>query len=89
MEFDESMANNAISSGLLDEAFDLSSFENYKAEVMEGVNALADAVANGTISAGDNIAGLMDGTGESWVDSLNAMALATGMSVEQMNSLLN
>ena len=89
MEFNESMANNAISSGLLDEAFDLSSFENYKAEVMEGINALADAVANGTIAAGDNIAGLMDGTGESWVDSLNAMALATGMSVEQMNSLLN
>jgi hypothetical protein len=31
----------------------------------------------------------MDGTGSTWVESLNQMALATGMSVEEMNSLLN
>jgi hypothetical protein len=31
----------------------------------------------------------MDGTGASWVDSLNAMAIATGMSVSEMRSMLN
>jgi hypothetical protein len=32
---------------------------------------------------------MMDGTGKSWIDSLNQMAYATGMSVDEMNSLLN
>lgn len=64
-------------------------FENYKNEVLEGITALTDAIANGTIQAGENITDLMDGTGESWINSLNEMAMATGMSVDEMNSLLN
>jgi hypothetical protein len=31
----------------------------------------------------------MSGMGETWIDSLNEMAYATGMSVDEMNSLLN
>ena len=89
MEFDATMAQMAIDGGFLDSAFNLDSFNTYKAEVMEGITALQNAITNGTVAAGDNIAGLMDGTGASWVESLNAMAMATGMSVEQMNAMLN
>lgn len=91
MEFNDQMAQAAIDSGLLKMPFEeaKNSFDSWQNEVMEGINNLADAVANGTIQAGENIAQLMDGTGENWVNSLNAMAAATGMSVEQMNSLLN
>ena len=89
MEFNETMAQNAINSGYLDSAFNTDSFKTYKAEVMEGITALQTAIQDGTVSAGQNITSLMDGTGSSWVESLNAMAMATGMSVEQMNSMLN
>lgn len=64
-------------------------FDAWKNEILEGVTALQDAVRNGTIEAGDDVTSMMDGTGQSWVDSLNAMAIATGMGVDEMNSLLN
>ena len=89
MEFDATMAQMAIDGGFLDSAFNLDSFNTYKAEVLEGITALQTAITNGTVAAGDNVASLMDGTGKSWVESLNAMAMATGMSVEQMNAMLN
>jgi hypothetical protein len=31
----------------------------------------------------------MGGSATSWVESLNQMAMATGMSVEEMNAMLN
>lgn len=37
----------------------------------------------------DEIQAKIDGMGTGWVDALNQMAVATGMSVESMNSLLN
>ena len=89
MEFNEAIAQSAIAGGFLDSAFDLNAFNNYKAEVLEGITALQEQITNGTIAAGENITSLMDGTGASWVESLNQMAIATGMSVEQMNALLN
>lgn len=89
MEFNEAFVQSAIAGGQLDSAFDLNAFNNYKAEVLEGITALQEQITNGTIAAGENITSLMDGTGASWVDSLNQMAIATGMSVEQMNALLN
>lgn len=89
MEFDEQMVKNAINSDLLDSAFNLDSFNTYKAEVLEGITALQEQIQNGTLVAGQNITSLMDGTGQSWVDSLNAMAAATGMGVDEMNALLN
>lgn len=89
MEFNEAFVQSAIAGGQLDSAFDLTAFNNYKAEVLEGITALQKQITNGTIAAGENITSLMDGTGASWVESLNQMAIATGMSVEQMNALLN
>ena len=65
------------------------SFDAYKNEVLEGITSLTDAIKNGTIQAGEDITSLMDGTGQSWAESLNEMAYITGMSVEEMNSLLN
>lgn len=64
-------------------------FDAWKNEILEGVTALQDAVKNGTLEAGDDVTSMMDGTGQSWVDSLNAMAIATGIGVDEMNSLLN
>ena len=71
MEFNEAIAQSAIAGGLLDSAFDLTAFNNYKAEVLEGITALQEQITNGTIAAGENITSLMDGTGASWVESLN------------------
>ena len=67
----------------------LDGLENMRSEVIEGMNALEEAVKNGTIKAGDDITSLMNGTGQSWAEGLNEMARTTGMSVEQMNELLN
>ena len=64
-------------------------FKSAQEEVLEGVNSLIDAIENGTIKAGEDITQLMDGTGKSWIDSLNLMAKATNMSVDEMRSLLN
>ena len=72
-------------------AWDMSAeaFGLLKNEVLEGVQNLTEAVTNGTVQAGDDITKLMNGTGMSWVNSLNEMAYATGMSVDEMNSMLN
>ena len=64
-------------------------FEGYKNDVLEGIQSLTNAIQNGTLQAGEDITGLMDGTTGSWIKSLNEMAMATGMSVDEMNSLLN
>lgn len=81
-----------FSEGLKDasgQAWDSTTFNTYKNEVLEGINALNEAIVNGTIQAGQDITSLMDGTGKSWAESLNEMAYITGMSVDEMNSLLN
>ena len=89
MEFNSAITQMMIDEGLLDSSFDLTSFNTYKTEVLEGITALQTAIQNGTLTAGQNVTDLMDGTGTSWVEGLNQMAMATGMSVEAMNSLLN
>jgi hypothetical protein len=40
MEFNETMAQMAIDGGHLDESFDLTAFNNYKTEVLEGITNL-------------------------------------------------
>jgi hypothetical protein len=42
-------------------------------------------VANGSIAVGDSVGSM----GADWASSLNEMAMATGMSVDEMNSLLS
>lgn len=66
-----------------------SQFENYKAEVLEGITALNDAITNGAIEAGQDVTDLMDGNYMSWATALNNMAIATLMSVDEMKSMLN
>lgn len=93
MKFNQSIADMTKTSAdmkkLLGDSFDSTQFIKYQNEVLEGITTLTQGIENGTIKAGDNVAALMDGTGKSWVESLNKMAVATGMSVEEMNALLN
>lgn len=90
MEFEKGM-KGFTQDGEVKDPFSLSraEFDSYKNEVLEGITALTESIENGTVKAGQNITEMMDGTGKSWVDSLNQMAYATGMSVDEMNSLLN
>lgn len=85
-EFADAMAKASRESGV-DSPFEhLSrSFEENKAIVQSGITELMDAVANGTLKVGDSMSFL----GDDWISALNEMAIQTGMSVEEMNSLLN
>ena len=87
MQFNEEMkqlGENDVAEDLNEETF-----YKYQTEVLNGINTLIEGIENGTIQAGENISTLMGDTTESWIKSLNQMAYATGMSVEEMNSLLN
>ena len=56
-----------------------------------GMQALQDnikALTDGSMTLTEALASV-DLNEESWIESLNTMAVATGMSVEQMNSMLN
>ena len=64
-------------------------FETNKETVLKGITDLQKAIEDGTIGIGDSLTGIGSILGESWVESLNEMAMATGMSVDEMNSLLN
>ena len=60
-------------------------FENAKKNVLRGIEELQNAVIDGSIAVGDSVGSM----GTDWAKNLNEMAMATGMSVEQMNSLLS
>ena len=63
-------------------------FENAKNTVLQGIDDITNhlpQLLDGSMSIQD----AMGGTADSWVESLNQMAIATGMSVDQMNGLLN
>jgi hypothetical protein len=85
-EFADAMAEAANASGI-DSPFEnlTNDFLTNKEIVQNGIQELMDAVANGTIQVGDS----MDYLGEDWITALNEMAIQTGMSVDEMNSLLN
>lgn len=87
LEWKEGMETSTDSKNFF--KIDESTFKSYKQEVLEGIQELTEGIQNGTIKAGQDITKLMDGTGETWIKSLNQMAQATNMSVEQMNSMLN
>ena len=86
MEFNESIAdayNEAFGANIT-----TTSFEEAQNVVINGIQKIyenLEALNNGTMTL-DQVMGDM---GDSWVAGLNQMALATGMSVEEMNSLLN
>lgn len=79
MEFQEGMTNKS------GELIDLSQFDSWKNTILTGLDNLQSALDD--IGIGDNIYERLGGA--DWVNALNQMAIATGMSVEQMNSLLN
>lgn len=81
--------NDALSSLQLDDGQKITltsdEFNSEKEKVLAGITELQTAIQNGTIKVGDSI----DSMDSDWVESLNKMALATNMSVDKMNSLLN
>ena len=60
-------------------------FNTAKNTVLAGLQELQTQVANGSLAVGDSVGAM----GADWAASLNEMALATGMSVEEMNEMLS
>ena len=70
---------------------DMAAFQTAKDTVMAGLDELQSKIATGEDLTGqslDQILGAGAEGAEGWVESLNTMAAATGMSVQEMNSLL-
>ena len=83
MTFNESLAN------MYNEAFGANittdTFETAKQTVLNGINDIysnLDGLLAGTTQISDVV-------GTDWINAMNEMALATGMSVDQMNGLLS
>jgi hypothetical protein len=83
--FVDSVKNAAAEMGKVDPFAGFNSFETNKQKVIAGIQDLQTAVANGAINVGDSVGSM----GADWATSLNQMAMQTGMSVEEMNSLLS
>lgn len=62
-------------------------FVELQGTVSTAMQQIHDAIQSGL--SVDEIQAKIDGMGTGWVEALNQMAIATGMSVESMNSLLN
>ena len=66
-------------------------FNSYKNTVLAGIKELQIKVAEGTDLVGQGLDAILNNGSvgvESWVNSLNEMAIATNMTVEEMNALL-
>lgn len=65
-------------------------FNNYKDTVLEGLNTLSDSIKANAVEVGDSLSDIFgnDELASDWVNKLNDLALATGMTVDEMNSLL-
>ena len=61
-------------------------FENAKQIIANGLFTLQELINNNEIDIGDSIGGNL---GETWIQALNDMALATHMTQKEMNSLLS
>ena len=77
MTFNEELAKSLGSN------IDASQFENYKNIVLSGIDQLKSKL--GELEVGQDVTSVL---GEDWINALNQMAMATGMSVDQMNGLL-
>lgn len=70
---------------------DIDAFNTNKEIVLAGITELQAKVAEGTDLVGQGLDAILSGGAEgasSWVTSLNEMAMATNMTVEEMNALL-
>lgn len=79
----EAMTFNAELAASLGSNIDATQFESYKNTVLTGIDQLKGKL--GELQVGQDVTSIL---GSNWVDTLNQMALATGMSVDQMNGLL-
>lgn len=79
MQFQEGMTN---ASG---QPIDTSQFDAWKNTLMSGLTELQNSLDS--LSIGDDVYNKLGG--DDWVNALNEIAMATGMSVEQMQSMLN
>ena len=88
-DFNAEIAENATEQGLLDRDFGLEDFNTYSQNVYEGIVALQKAIETNTLDETKSINDILNTGREGWVESLNQMAIATGMSVDEMNEILN
>lgn len=79
----DAMTFNAELAASLGSNIDATQFESYKNTVLTGIDQLKGKL--GELQVGQDVGSIL---GEDWVTALNEMALATGMSVDQMNGLL-
>ena len=69
-----------------------SDFESAKQTVLSGLDELQTKLKENQNLVGQGLDAILNGGTEganAWIQSMNEMALATGMSVEEMNSMLN
>lgn len=64
-----------------------SKFNELQTSVSSDMQKIHDAIQSGL--SVDEIQQMIDGMGDGWINGLNQMAMATGMSVNDMNSLLS
>jgi hypothetical protein len=69
----------------LDDAVNEAEFNSWKNTVIGGINDLKWSLDG--LRVGDDVYERLGG--DDWVNALNEMAIATNMTVEQMNSMLN
>lgn len=85
MEFDITMADEFKK--LTGNELTIENFEAVKNSVLEGITTIHDHLKE--LENGATLDEIMNGQAANWIQSLNDMAMATSMSVEQMNSMLN
>lgn len=85
MEFDITMADQFKK--LTGNELTIENFEAVKNSVLEGITTIHDHLKE--LENGATLDEIMNGQAANWIQSLNDMAMATSMSVEQMNSMLN
>lgn len=85
MEFDITMADEFKK--LTGNELTIENFEAVKNSVLEGITTIHDHLKE--LENGATLDEIMNGQAANWIQSLNGMAMATSMSVEQMNSMLN
>ena len=88
LQFDAALANSMMQAGVnWNEvlADPMKGFQENKNAVMAGFDELFTAIESGSLRAGDAATML----GEDWINNMNDMAVKTGMSVEEMQNMLN
>lgn len=87
LEFNSAMAGAYAEAFNIDPAEVESRFVAAQEVVTNAMQQIHDAINAGL--SNEEIQAKIDGMGSGWVNSLNEMAMATGMSVEEMNAMLN